>query len=45
MKINLFSELTDEQVKFIAESNYNYWKKFNSSLDYNESTSNIIYVT
>lgn len=29
MKIKFFSELTEEQVKFIAESNYNYWKKIN----------------
>jgi len=42
MKINLFTELTEEQVKFIAESNYNYWKNFNPALDYNESTGNIL---
>lgn len=42
MKIKFFSELTEEQVKFIAETNYNYWKKYNPSLDYNESTGNII---
>ena len=42
MKINLFTELTEEQVKFIAESNYQYWKKFNPTLDYNESTGNIL---
>ena len=42
MGIKLFYELTDEQVKFIAESNYNYWKKVNPKLDYNESTTNII---
>lgn len=42
MKINLFSELTEAQVKFIAETNYNYWKKYNPALDYNESTGNII---
>lgn len=42
MNIKLFSQLTEEQVKFIAESNYNYWKKFNPILDYNHSTGNII---
>lgn len=38
MKIKFFSELTEEQVKFIAESNYNYWKKINPSLNYKDST-------
>lgn len=38
MKIKFFSELTKEQVKFIAESNYNYWKKINPSLNYKDST-------
>lgn len=42
MEIKFFSELSDEQVKFIAETNYNYWKKFNPALDYNESTGNMI---
>ena len=42
MNIKFFSELTEEQVKFIAETNYNYWKKYNPALDYNESTGNII---
>lgn len=42
MKIKFFSELTESQVKFIAETNYNYWKKYNPSLDYKESTGNII---
>jgi GNAT superfamily N-acetyltransferase len=42
MEIKYFSDLTEEQVKFIAETNYNYWKKFNPILDYNESTDAII---
>lgn len=42
MEIKFFDELSEEQVKFIAESNYNYWKKFNSLLDYAQSTGNII---
>ncbi len=42
MEIKLFSELTEEQVKFVAETNYSYWKKHNPLLDYNESTQNII---
>ena len=42
MNIKFFSELTEEQVKFIAETNYKYWKKYNPALDYNESTGNII---
>lgn len=42
MKIKFFSELTKKEVEFIAESNYNYWKKYNPALDYYESTHNII---
>lgn len=42
MEVKFFNELSEEQVKFIAESNYNYWKKHNPILDYNESTGNII---
>ena len=42
MKINLFTELTEEQVKLIAETNYQYWKKYNPALDYKESTGNIL---
>ncbi len=42
MNIKFFSELTEDQVKFIAETNYNYWKTYNPALDYNESTGNII---
>lgn len=42
MKIKLFSELTEEQVKSIAENNFHYWKKFNPILNYEESTGNII---
>ncbi len=42
VKIKLFSELSEEEVKYIAENNFNYWKKINPALDYNESTKNII---
>jgi len=42
MNIKLFSELTEAQVKFIAESNFNYWKKFNPALSYEESAGGII---
>lgn len=42
MEVKFFSELTDEQVKFIAESNYDYWKKINPTLDYSISVGNII---
>ncbi len=42
MEIKFFSELTEEEVKFIAETNYNYWKNYNPILDYKESTENII---
>ena len=42
MEIKFFNELTKEQVVFIANSNYNYWKNFNPILDYNNSTGNII---
>ena len=38
----MFSDLTEEQVKFIADSNFTYWKKFNPILDYEESTGNIV---
>lgn len=41
MKVCYFSELTENQVKFIADTNYNYWKHFNPKLDYNESTQKI----
>ena len=42
MEIRYFSELSEEKVKFIAETNFNYWKKYNPILDYKESTENII---
>ena len=42
MEIKKFSDLTIEQVKYIADSNYNYWKQVNPDLNYEESTSNII---
>lgn len=42
MEIKMFSDLTEEQVKFIADSNFTYWKKFNPILDYEESTGNIV---
>lgn len=42
MEIKLFSDLTDKEVNYIAESNYNYWKKYNPILDYKQSTGNII---
>lgn len=42
MEIKLFSKLSEEQVRLIAETNYNYWKKYNSALNYKESTDNII---
>ena len=42
MEIKYFSELTEEQVKYIAETNFNHWKKVNPNLNYNESTGNII---
>ena len=42
MKIKLFSELTENEVKFIAETNYTYWKKYNPILDYNQSVGNIL---
>ena len=42
MEVKFFNELSDEQVKYIAENNYNYWKKYNPALDYNESTGNMI---
>lgn len=42
MEIKYFSDLTEEQVRFIAETNFNYWKKYNPILNYEESTGNII---
>lgn len=42
MIIKLFSELSEQQVKFIAETNYNYWKKYNPKLDYAESIGNML---
>ena len=42
MEIKTFNELTKAQVKFIAESNYYYWKKINPALNYEDSTGAII---
>lgn len=42
IEIKIFNELSYEQVEFIAESNYNYWKKINPLLNHDESTGNII---
>lgn len=42
MKLAFFSQLTSAQVKLIAETNYNYWKKFNTALKYEESAGNIM---
>ena len=42
MEIKYFSDLTEDQVKFIAETNYNYWKRFNPILNHEESTGAII---
>lgn len=42
MEIKLFSELSNKQIKYIAEENYHYWKKINPDLDFLQSTNNII---
>ena len=42
MEIKLFSELTKDDVKFIADFNYNYWKAFNPELNYDDSTGAIL---
>lgn len=42
MEIKIFTELTEEQVKAIAEENYQYWKKVNPKLEHDQSTGNII---
>ena len=42
IEIKLFSKLTQNQVKFIAEANYNYWKKINPILNREESIKNIL---
>lgn len=42
MEVKFFSDLSQKQVKFIAETNFNYWKKYNPVLDYQQSTGNII---
>ena len=42
MEVKFFSQLSEKQVKYIAETNFNYWKKYNPVLDYQQSTGNII---
>ena len=42
MEIKLFPDLSEEEVQFIADSNYHYWKKISPTLDYQESTGNIL---
>lgn len=42
MEIKTFDELEEKDVKFIADSNFNYWKNFNPALNYNDSTGAIL---